>query len=217
MEEKLKKILTEGTDALGLILDEKKTRQLLQYLFALDKWNKAYNLTAIRNIEEMVTKHLLDSLSVLPVLLNNTEPYKKIKTLADVGAGAGLPGIPLAIICPEWQISLIDSNNKKTGFLKHVIVITGLENIEVITGRVEEQNSGFDAVICRAFASLEDIVELTKPICRNDTDIWAMKGKYPEEELRALPKPYIVSAACQLSVPGCEGERHLLKIVKGKS
>lgn len=217
MEEKVKKALTQGVETLGVTLDEKKIRQLLQYLFVLEKWNKAYNLSAIRNIEEMVSRHLLDSLAVLPILLNESHLSSGTQTLADIGTGAGLPGLPLAIACPQWQISLIDSNAKKTGFLKHALMITKLENVAVITDRVEDLDQTYDMVISRAFASLKDIINLTRPICREDTVIWAMKGKYPEEELRELPKPYIVSAAHQLHVPMCEGERHFLKIVKGRT
>jgi len=150
LEEKVKKALTQGVETLGVTLDEKKIRQLLQYLFVLEKWNKAYNLSAIRNIEEMVSRHLLDSLAVLPILLNESHLSSGTQTLADIGTGARLPGLPLAIACPQWQISLIDSNAKKTGFLKHALMITKLENVAVITDRVEDLDQTYDMVISRA-------------------------------------------------------------------
>lgn len=195
---------------LQIKLDENQVKQLMQYLFALFKWNGTYNLTAIRDVEEMVNKHLLDSLVVLPLL------EKEIfNTLADVGTGAGLPGIPIAIAHPEWKITLVDSNSKKTGFLKHVQLITGIENTNIVNARVEALEEKFDGIISRAFSSLKDMIELTAAIRRDDTILWAMKGKFPEQELPELPKGYRVSASHPLRIPGIEGERHLLKIIKG--
>jgi len=214
VEEKTQQLLRLGLEALGLTLDEKQIRQLSQHLVVLEKWNRVHNLTAIRDINEMVGKHVLDSLAVLPWLKADAIPSM---TVADVGTGAGFPGIPLAIACPDWQVTLMDSNHKKAGFLKHIIHIGDLRNVTVIAGRVEQQTQNYDAVISRAFASLAEMVEHTRPICRDDTAIWAMKGKYPEEELSALPKPYIVTAAYPLVVPQCEGERHLFKITKGSA
>lgn len=211
VEKKIQKILADGICDLNLSLDEKQQRQLIQYLFLLQKWNAAYNLTSVRDIEEMASKHILDSLAVLPILEKD-----KITRLADVGSGAGLPGIPLAIASKNWTVTLIDSNGKKAGFLKHAIMLTKLENAHVINDRIENVIQTFDAVICRALAPLKEIVDLTKTIRRDDTTLWAMKGKYPEEELRGLPKPYMVSASSALKIPFCEGERHLLKIVKGQ-
>lgn len=182
----------------------------MQYLFALHKWNAAYNLTAIRDVTEMVHKHLIDSLSVLPHLLK-----EEIRTLADVGSGAGLPGIPLAIANPTWSVTLVDSNSKKTGFLKHALLITGLTNIQIINARSESLVNPQDIVISRAFSSLRDMVELTQGLQGPSGSLWAMKGKFPDQELPELPKGYRVSASHSLCVPGIDGERHLLKIIKG--
>lgn len=209
MEERAQKYLEEGLEAAQVKLDEKQIKQLMQYLFALYKWNGAYNLTAVRDIMEMVSKHILDSLVILPILQKEV-----VVTLADVGTGAGLPGIPLAIARPDWEITLIDSNSKKTGFLKHVRLITQIENINIVSARVESLETHFDAITSRAFSSLKDMAELTANIQRDDTTLWAMKGKFPEQELLELPKGYRVSASHQLRVPGIEGERHLLKITK---
>lgn len=211
MEKRAEKVLQEGLDSLQLKLDDNQIRQLLQYLFALYKWNSAYNLTAVRDVMEMVNKHILDSLVIFPIL-----KQESFISLADVGTGAGLPGFPLAIACPDWQITLIDSNSKKTGFLKHALLITKLENVNIVNARVESLEIGFDAIISRAFSSLRDMAELTTSIQRDDTTLWAMKGKFPLQELPELPKPYRVSASHSLAVPGIEGERHLLKIIKSE-
>jgi 16S rRNA (guanine527-N7)-methyltransferase len=212
LEEKTQQLLRSGLEELGITLADKQVKQLLQHIALLDKWNRVHNLTAIRAINDMVGKHVLDSLSVLPELVKQSPPTM---TLADVGTGAGFPGLPLAIACPDWQVTLIDSNHKKIGFIKQVVHVGDLKNVTVIASRVEQQTQTFAAVISRAFASLAEMVKHTKPVCREDTVLWAMKGKYPEQELSELPKPYIVSGAYPLVVPQCEGERHLLRIIKG--
>jgi len=210
----MQQLLRSGLEELGITLADKQVKQLLQHIILLDKWNRVHNLTAIRDINDMVGKHILDSLSVLPEL---TKQSPALVTLADVGTGAGFPGLSLAIACPDWHVTLIDSNHKKIGFIKQVIHISDVKNVTVIAGRVEQQTQSFAAVISRAFASLAEMVEHTKPVCREETVLWAMKGKYPEQELSELPKPYIVSGTYPLVVPQCEGERHLLKITKGSS
>jgi 16S rRNA (guanine527-N7)-methyltransferase len=214
VEEKTQQLLRSGLEALDIVLEEKQVKQLLQHIAVLDKWNRVHNLTAIRNIDEMIGKHVLDSLAVLPEIKKQSVANLD---LADVGTGAGFPGLPLAIACPDWQVTLIDSNHKKIGFVKHAIHICEISNVTTLASRVEQQTRNFDAVISRAFASLADMVEKTRPVCHDDTVLWAMKGKYPEEELSELPKPYIVSGVYSLRVPQCDGERHLLKIVKGHS
>lgn len=221
MEELVKKTLereiTKINSSLAEPIGETQQDRLLDYLKLLHKWNQAYNLTAVRDPIEMIHKHILDSLLVLPMLDENFQRMEK-PTLADVGSGAGLPGIPLAIARPQWQITLIDSNGKKTGFLTTVKRELGLSNVSIVNARVESLNQTFDAIICRAFASLKDIVELTATLCHEQSCLWAMKGKYPDEELRALPKSYRVASAYTLGVPDgvdkAEAERHLLKIVR---
>lgn len=207
-EQIIKTRLEKGLVALGIELQHQQQQKLLAYLALLEKWNKAYNLSAVRDREEMVGRHLLDSLAVLPVL-----QHEKMVTLADIGSGAGLPGIPLAIARPEWQITLVDSNGKKTGFLRQAKTQLQLEGLTIINDRIENLREPFDAVISRAFASLKDTVILAGGLMDQKTVLWAMKGRLDPEELSGLPKPYKVSASHALTVPDCEGERHLLKIV----
>lgn len=215
MEEKIFLLLSEEIKKLPLEnqFSEKKVRLLAQYIGLLNKWNKAYNLTAVRDPEEMVQKHIIDSLSILPVLTKALAQQNK-PTLVDIGSGAGLPGIPLAIAQPKWSLTLVDSNSKKTGFLNQVKQELELNNVAVINARAENIKQTYDAIVCRAFASLSDIVELTKGLWHEETALWAMKGKYPDEELRQLPKSYRVSATYPLDVPGIAAERHLLKIIR---
>ena len=217
MEEKIFRLLSEEIKKLSLSpenqLNETKIQLLTQYITQLNKWNQAYNLTAVRHPEEMVQKHIIDSLCILPYLSEALEQQKQ-PSLIDIGSGAGLPGIPLAIARPEWGVTLVDSNRKKTGFLNNIKQQLELEKVVVINTRAENINQVFDVIVCRAFASLKDIVELTKNLWHEKTMLWAMKGKYPVEELRQLPKSYRVSATYRLDVPGEEADRHLLKITQ---
>jgi len=216
----LREQLLSGSDSLGITLESKKLSLLLDYVRLLEKWNKSYNLTAIRDPQEMVRKHILDSLSLIPYLqeqksIDNSSDKQRI---LDVGSGAGLPGIPLAIFFPEYSFTLVDSNGKKTAFLHQVVTQLKLENIEVFNGRVEELGATepqiYDQILSRAFSSLKDYVSLSIGCQGRNTVIWAMKGKYPEDELRDLPKNYNVCGSHMLRVPGVEGERHLLKIIR---
>ena len=171
---------------------------LFQYISLLNKWNAAYNLTAIRDMESMVTKHLLDSLAV--------RPWLKGDSILDVGTGAGLPGIPLAIAEPQRKFVLLDSNGKKIRFLREVKRQLGLTNLEIVQFRVENYHpdQGFDTVTSRAFSSLEQMIFWTKHLIA-EQGVWlAMKGRYPDEELNALDKNYRVES---YTVEGLEGER----------
>lgn len=181
-------------------------QQMVSYLVLFEKWNKAYNLSAIRDREEMVSRHLLDSLVV--------QPFIKGKRIIDVGTGGGLPGIPLAIMNPETSYTLLDSNGKKTRFLFQVKTELKLNNVTIENTRVESFKPAplFDGVVSRAFASIEDMVKGCDQLLSENGRFWAMKGIYPETELSALPKHYTVEASHSLSVPGCDGERHLLEI-----
>ncbi len=200
--------LRDGAGQLGLTISDIQVQQLLAYLDLLIKWNKTYNLTSIRDPKEMVSKHLLDSLSVINHLPQG-------KTLLDVGSGAGLPGIPLAICLPQQEITLVESNGKKTAFLRQVKMELALDNLHVEDGRVEALSGKvFEVIISRAFSSLKNFIELTEKLMDTTTTLVAMKGKFPQDELSELPKNYMVSGSCELVVPGCVGERHLLNIVK---
>lgn len=188
-------LLQEGLEQFNL---SALSAPLFQYLSLLNKWNAAYNLTAIRDMESMVTKHLLDSLAI--------RPWLKGDSILDVGTGAGLPGIPLAIAEPQRQFVLLDSNGKKIRFLREVKRQLALTNLEIVQFRVENYhpNQGFDTVTSRAFSSLEQMIFWTQHLIA-DQGMWlAMKGRYPDEELQALDKTYRVES---YTVNGLEGER----------
>jgi 16S rRNA (guanine527-N7)-methyltransferase len=193
--DRIQLLLEQGLDQFNLTA---LSSSLFHYLLLLDKWNAAYNLTAIRDLESMVTKHLLDSLAVLP-WINGSR-------ILDVGTGAGLPGIPLAIAQPDKHFTLLDSNGKKVRFLQEVKRQLGLTNLEIVQFRVENYHptQGFDTVTSRAFSSLEQMVHWTQHLIV-EQGIWlAMKGRCPDEELAALNKHYRVEP---YTVQGIEGER----------
>ncbi|WP_434678798.1 16S rRNA (guanine(527)-N(7))-methyltransferase RsmG [Pseudomonas sp. R1-18] len=196
--------LSTGARELGIQLSETQHSQLLAYLALLIKWNKAYNLTAVRNPDEMVSRHLLDSLSVVP--------FVEGERWLDVGSGGGMPGIPLAIMFPEMKVSLLDSNGKKTRFQTQVKLELKLDNLQVIHSRAEEfqPDQPFTGIISRAFSSLEDFTVWTRHMGNTDTHWLAMKGLHPADELVALPADFHLDSAHALAVPGCQGQRHLL-------
>ena len=196
--------LTRGAKEMGIALSDSQAQQLLDYMALLNKWNKAYNLTAVRNPDEMVSRHLLDSLSILPLV--GTGRW------LDVGSGGGMPGVILAIMLPESRFTLLDSNGKKTRFLTQVKLELGLENMQVVNSRVEafSPDLPFDGIVSRAFSSLADFTNLTRHLSTADTRWLAMKGLYPEEELQALAEDFRVQSSIELAVPGCVASRHLL-------
>jgi 16S rRNA (guanine527-N7)-methyltransferase len=196
--------LTAGIAALGLALPAGAEAKLLAYLALLDKWNRVYNLTAVRDAERMVSHHLLDSLAAVPFFQGTT--------VLDVGSGGGLPGIPLAIARPELQVTLIDSIAKKTAFLLQAKAELGLSNLNVVTSRVEDfrPEAGFDVITSRAFSDLREFVSLTRHLLKPDGRWLAMKGLYPHEEIAVLPDFVKVSADHALVVPGLEASRHLI-------
>ena len=198
--------LTQGAQQLNVSLSELQHEQLLQYLGLLIKWNKAYNLTAVRNPDEMVSRHLLDSLSVVQYV----EPYGD--HWLDVGSGGGMPGVPLAILFPERQFTLLDSNGKKTRFLTQVKLELKLDNLKVIHSRVEAYTpeQAFSGIISRAFSALEDFTHWTRHLGDLTTHWLAMKGVHPDDELQALPEDFRLESCQILKVPGCQGQRHLL-------
>ena len=198
--------LSRGAEELGVSLDEPGKQQLLAYLALLIKWNKAYNLTAVRNPDEMVSRHLLDSLSVAPFVAEGGNRW------LDVGSGGGMPGIPLAILFPDRQFTLLDSNGKKTRFLTQVKLELGLANLEVIHSRVEQYHpeQPFHGITSRAFSSLADFTGWTRHLGDVETRWLAMKGVQPDDELQALPDDFSLRSCEVLKVPGCQGQRHLL-------
>jgi len=196
--------LTLGARELGVELSETQHAQLLAYLALLIKWNKAYNLTAVRDPDEMVSRHLLDSLSVVPFIDGERQ--------LDVGSGGGMPGIPLAIMFPDMNVTLLDSNGKKTRFLTQVKLELALDNLTVIHSRAEafQPELPFTGIISRAFSSLEDFTGWTRHMGDGKTRWLAMKGLHPADELVALPADFHLESAQALAVPGCQGQRHLL-------
>lgn len=203
----LRQQLEEGLKQLGLSLSEAQIEHLLVYRDLLARWNKTYNLTAIRDPKEMVALHLLDSVAVSPHLPTG------IKTVLDLGSGGGLPGIPLALLHPEIEFTLLDSNGKKCRFLTHLLTQLPLLNVIVVHSRVEQFQPEvlFDVVISRAFSSLELFVALSSPLCRDEGQLLAMKGKLPELDLLLLAEDQLLSTQT-LGIPGVDAERHLLAI-----
>lgn len=197
--------LAAGIAALGLALPHETEEKLLAYLALLSKWNRTYNLTAVRDEAGMVTHHLLDSLAVLPHL-------GATATLADVGSGAGLPGLPLAMARPTLKLTSIEANHKKSAFQQQAKIELGLANVSIHCGRVEvlRPPTLFDAVISRAFSDLADFVRLAGRLVRAGGRLLAMKGVYPQEEIAALSAEWRLAEASVLAVPGLDAQRHLI-------
>jgi 16S rRNA (guanine527-N7)-methyltransferase len=203
--------LAEGIAELGLSLSAGAVEKLEAYLALLTKWNKVYNLTSIRAPDEMVTHHLLDSLAVLSIIEKSALAGRQY-SLADIGSGAGLPGLVLAIVRPEWTVTSVEAVEKKAAFQRQVKIELGLANVSIHCGRVEGLQKTFDAVISRAFASLADFVKLAGHL---SNCLWAMKGGYPADEIAALPVGWQMAASHELHVPGLAAERCLLQLKKG--
>ncbi|KIA82210.1 MULTISPECIES: 16S rRNA (guanine(527)-N(7))-methyltransferase RsmG [Chromobacterium] len=200
--------LKQGLAQLALELTEPQLDLLERYLALLVKWNQTYNLTAIRQEERMVSYHLLDSLSLVPHLQGGSR-------MLDVGSGGGMPGIPTAIARPDLQVVLLDSNHKKTTFLRQVVLELGLPNVQVMTDRVEayQPEQKFDRITSRAFSELSEFVKLTRHLMAEGGQYVAMKGVYPYEEIALLPQGVAVSEVLPVTVPGLDAERHLVRMV----
>lgn len=208
--------LDAGLVALDLDLSPRQREQLLNYVGLLQKWNRTYNLTAIRDPAEMLSHHLLDSLAVLPHLQKSALAGRREGwRLADVGSGAGLPGLVLAIARPEWRIRSIDTVDKKAAFQRQACIELGLINVEVVSGRVEQLPAlSADGVISRAFADLADFVRLAGHLIAPGGSMLAMKGILPNEEIARLPEGWRVASAAPVSVPGLAAQRHLIVLEK---
>jgi len=199
-------VLAAGLNDLGIEAGNQQLSALLEYLKLLAKWNKSYNLSGIREMSEMVTLHLLDSLAIAP--------YIDGDVVLDVGSGAGLPGIPLAIIYPQKKFILVDSNGKKYRFLFAVKTALDLENVSLINSRIQDYqcDEQIDIVVSRAFSSLSEIAALGNSVFGPTTRIFAMKGNYPGPEIEHLPATSEVIRETKLMVPGLAANRYLLEL-----
>ncbi|RQR60840.1 16S rRNA (guanine(527)-N(7))-methyltransferase RsmG [Burkholderia sp. Bp9125] len=209
----LEKMLVDGANALGVALTDTQRNQLLDYVALLAKWNAVYNLTAIRDPQQMLIQHILDSLSIVPHLGERASAR-----VLDVGSGGGLPGIVLAIVRPEWQVTLNDIVQKKSAFQTQTRAELKLANLSVVTGRVETLQPGaevsekFDVIVSRAFADLSDFVKLARHLVAPGGAIWAMKGVHPGDEIARLPDGSHVKQTIRLAVPMLDAERHLIEV-----
>ena len=198
--------LIDAAGSLGAPLPVAAADRLLELIDELLRWNRTYNLTAITQRDEMITHHLLDSLSVQSALHGTT--------IADVGTGAGFPGLPLAVVEPERRFTLIDSNNKKVRFVSHAAHRLALSNVSAVHARSESFKAAtpFDTVIARAFAALPELLKLVAPLCGPQTRVLAMKGKRPDDEIAGVPSTWKILEVRPLEVPGLNEERHLVTL-----
>ncbi|MFT4808010.1 MAG: 16S rRNA (guanine527-N7)-methyltransferase [Paraglaciecola sp.] len=208
LENELLAVLKNSLKKCELVVTEEQQQQLIQYVLMVHKWNKAYNLTSVRDPQQMVIKHIVDSIVVAPFLDKNH--------YIDVGTGPGLPGIPLAIMCPDKYFILLDSLGKRVRFMKQVAYELKIDNIEPVQSRVEDfvTDIKIDGVLSRAFASLKDMLHWCQHLVDSQGIFLALKGQLSTDELDGLPLEFILQEIIKLDVPGLEGERHIIKIKK---
>lgn len=207
MKSQLTSLLAQTEDASLLALSERQLDLLVNLVELLAKWNKAYNLTSVRDPQQMLSRHIVDSLVISPYLTGNK--------FIDVGTGPGLPGLPLAIANPDKSFVLLDSLGKRIRFIRQVCHQLKIDNVTAVQSRVEdytEQNHGFDGVLSRAFASLNDMLTWCHHLPTNDGKFFALKGQYPQQELDELSEQYKIEQIIPLKVPGVDGERHIVII-----
>lgn len=204
----LDQLFQQGLAELGLQSTAALRERVLVYIALMLKWNKRVNLTSIRDPQKIITRHILDSLSVLP--------YIQGKRILDVGSGAGLPGVPLAFFAPDKKFYLIDRRSKKTHFLVQVVQATELKNIQVVNKDVEEYHpeEPFDTIVARAFSDVRTLIERTQHLARPGTHFLVMKGIYPHAELEDLPAGYRLLQVAALKVPGLDEQRHVAIVEK---
>lgn len=201
-------ILIEGAAQLGIALSQTQAAQLIRLLDELDDWNQRMNLTAIRERGQQITKHLLDSLSI--------QPFLRGSRVADIGTGAGFPGIPLAVVNPEREFLLIDATAKKLKFIDHVAQVLELPNIRTLHTRAEDYrpDERFDIVVSRAVGPVVRFMNWSSHLCVGGGRLLAMKGRYPHEELEKLPNGWKLAAVHKLDVPGLDEERHVVELCR---
>ena len=203
--------LLAGAETLGVALSEGQAQQLIAFLDLLEKWNRAYNLTAVRDRQGMLHRHLLDSLSLAP--------FVHTEHLLDVGSGGGLPGVVLALLFPHRRFTLLDGNHKKSRFLIQCRIELGLENLTAVTARAQDYRpeAPFSQISSRAFTALPNLVDWCGHLLAPDGEFLAMKGQYPHQELAELPPGWRLNDSLALQVPGCEGDRHILRLGPAQS
>ncbi|MFT4994458.1 MAG: 16S rRNA (guanine527-N7)-methyltransferase [Paraglaciecola sp.] len=208
LHETLLSLLQHSLSQLDIAVTEQQQQKLIDYVLMMDKWNKAYNLTSVRDPKDMVLKHLVDSVVIAPHITG--------QVYIDVGTGPGLPGIPLAILHPDKTFILLDSLGKRVRFMKQVAYELKIANIQAVQSRVEDYQTtlAIDGVLSRAFASLKDMLHWCEHLVDSSGTFLALKGQLPEEEIRQLPAGYNLVDVIKLQVPDLEGDRHLIKIQK---
>ena len=208
LKQELHEILASGIEALALDIDSHQQAQLVEYVLLMDKWNKAYNLTSVRCPKQMMVKHILDSLAIMPHLPESN--------IIDVGTGPGLPGMPLAIAFPEKQFTLLDSLGKRERFMTQCAHSLKLQNVTPLQSRVEAHQpiKPYDIVLSRAFASLKDMLHWCEHLVDSEGLFLALKGQYPQDEIEEVSNHYQVMRTENLTVPNLVGERHLVWIKK---
>lgn len=202
--------LDAGAEQLGLSLSEEQATKLVRYVELMNKWNKAYNLTSVRSPEQMMTRHIVDSLAILPFISG--------KRIIDVGTGPGLPGMPLAIMMPQSEFTLLDSLGKRVRFMKQCVHELNLSNVTPVQSRVEafDPGPGFDIVLSRAFASLKDMLHWCAHLVDSSGTFMALKGQYPHDEIAQVSSHFHIEEVHSLAVPGLDEERHLIAVKKSK-
>ena len=211
LQQELHTILTSGLDALSLELSDMQQQQLVDYVVMIDKWNKAYNLTSVRDPKQMMVKHILDSLAIVPYLSDSAD-----ENIIDVGTGPGLPGMPLAIAFPNKSFTLLDSLGKRVRFMTQCVHSLKLTNVTPVQSRVEEHKGEkpYDIVLSRAFASLKDMLHWCEHLVDSEGQFLALKGQFPQEEIDEVSDHFQVSRTENLTVPNLVGERHLVWLKK---
>lgn len=198
--------LERGLAELGLKLSAVQFNTLLGYHAGLVKWNQAFNLTAVRDPEQMMIRHILDSLSLVP--------WVRPGRLLDVGTGAGLPGVVLAVVCPDLQVTCVDGNGKKIRFIRQMAMELKLNSVTPVQARAEDFTGSFDQITSRALATLADMIGWTEHLLAPNGEWLAMKGQYPQAEIAALPAAIVVREVVPLKVPGLVAERHCVRMVR---
>lgn len=218
--ESLKGRLKAGVEQLQLKLDDETLDSLLNYMFEFQRWNKTHNLSAIHSLEDSVSLHLLDALAVLPYLddyVRENFSGEEQFSIADLGTGGGLPGLPIAICRPSWNVYLMEAVQKKTVFLEHIVMRQHLKNVVVCAGRIEDTSkplkNSISCCISRAFSDFGKFIDLSAPMLSANGVVWAMKAKLLEEDLKTIPKDWEINANYPLYIPGLDAQRRLFKIV----